>query len=240
MNEVASNSFAEEDDVAALGALARTRESLVREVEKRIIGQKNVVDLLLVSLFAGGHALFTGVPGLGKTLLVSSLAEAMQLEFSRIQFTPDLLPADITGSEILDLDSESGRRSFRFVAGPVFCNLLLADEVNRTPPKTQAALLQAMQERKVSAGGKTHPLPQPFHVFATQNPIEQEGTYPLPEAQLDRFMLEIAVDYPDEDAERRIVAMGEGASSELSAHHHAGRTRAPSIARQARARCPRR
>ncbi|TPV95745.1 MAG: AAA family ATPase [Myxococcales bacterium FL481] len=216
VNEVASPHPPAADDAAALEALARTRAALVTEVQKRIVGQERVVDLLLVALFAGGHALFTGVPGLGKTLLVGSLAEAMQLEFSRIQFTPDLLPADITGNEILDLDPDTGRRNFRFIPGPVFCNLLLADEINRTPPKTQAALLEAMQERRVSAGGKTHPLPLPFHVFATQNPIEQEGTYPLPEAQLDRFMLEIAVDYPDEAAERRIVTMGEPTRDSLA------------------------
>ncbi len=196
-------------DAAALDALARTHERLLEQIERRVVGQREVVELLLVALFAGGHALFVGVPGLAKTLLVSSLAEAMDLEFSRIQFTPDLMPTDITGSEVLEED-QSGRRSFRFVPGPVFCNLLLADEINRTPPKTQAALLQAMQEAKVSAGGKTHPLPPPFHVFATQNPIEQEGTYPLPEAQLDRFMVEILVDYPDEDAEKQIVTMGLG------------------------------
>jgi MoxR-like ATPase len=196
-------------DTAALDTLARTHGRLLEQIERRVIGQREVVELLLVSLFAGGHALFVGVPGLAKTLLVSSLAEAMDLEFSRIQFTPDLMPTDITGSEVLEEDG-SGRRSFRFVPGPVFCNLLLADEINRTPPKTQAALLQAMQEAKVSAGGKTHPLPPPFHVFATQNPIEQEGTYPLPEAQLDRFMVEILVDYPDEEAEKQIVTMGLG------------------------------
>ncbi|NVB38971.1 MoxR family ATPase [Pseudenhygromyxa sp. WMMC2535] len=194
-------------DLAELEALARTHERLLEQIEQRVIGQREVIELLLVALFAGGHALFVGVPGLAKTLLVSSLAEAMDLEFSRIQFTPDLMPSDITGSEVLE-EVGDGRRSFRFVPGPVFCNLLLADEINRTPPKTQAALLQAMQESKVSAGGRTHPLPLPFHVFATQNPIEQEGTYPLPEAQLDRFMLEILVDYPDEAAERQIVAMG--------------------------------
>ncbi|MFO7566859.1 MAG: MoxR family ATPase [Enhygromyxa sp.] len=196
-------------DTIALDTLARTHARLLEQIERRVIGQREVVELLLVSLFAGGHALFVGVPGLAKTLLVSSLAEAMDLEFARVQFTPDLMPTDITGSEVLEEDG-SGRRSFRFVPGPVFCNLLLADEINRTPPKTQAALLQAMQEAKVSAGGKTHPLPPPFHVFATQNPIEQEGTYPLPEAQLDRFMVEILVDYPDEEAEKQIVAMSLG------------------------------
>jgi len=195
------------EDSVALQALVRSHEQLVEQLQKRIIGQQEVIDLLLTCLFAKGHALFVGVPGLAKTLLVSSLAEAMDLDFSRIQFTPDLMPADITGSELLDEDPQSGKRQFRFVPGPVFCNLLLADEINRTPPKTQAALLQAMQESRVSAGGHTHPLPLPFHVFATQNPIEQEGTYPLPEAQLDRFMLEIQVDYPSEADEYRIVTM---------------------------------
>ncbi len=194
------------DDSAALRSLAEARARLVEEIHHRIVGQSNVIDLLLVCLFARGHGLFVGVPGLAKTLLVSSLAQALELEFSRIQFTPDLMPADITGSEVLEDDAQTGRRHFRFVAGPVFCNLLLADEINRTPPKTQAALLQSMQEGRVTAGGKTHRLPPPFHVFATQNPIEQEGTYPLPEAQLDRFMLQIIVGYPDIEAERRIVA----------------------------------
>jgi MoxR-like ATPase len=203
-------------DPEALRHLARTHEALLEQIERRVIGQREVVELLLVALFAGGHALFVGVPGLAKTLLVSSLAEAMDLEFARIQFTPDLMPSDITGSEVLEEDAH-GRRNFRFVPGAVFCNLLLADEINRTPPKTQAALLQAMQEAKVSAGGKTHPLPLPFHVFATQNPIEQEGTYPLPEAQLDRFMLEILVAYPDEEAERKIVALTLGDRPALQA-----------------------
>jgi len=195
-------------DRAALQALARSRERLVEQLHHRVVGQQGVIDLLLVCLFAGGHGLFVGVPGLAKTLLVSSLAQCLDLQFSRVQFTPDLMPSDITGSEVLEEDPATGRRHFRFVAGPVFCNLLLADEINRTPPKTQAALLQAMQEARVSAGGRTHPLPQPFHVFATQNPIEQEGTYPLPEAQLDRFTLQIVVRYPDEAAERQIVALG--------------------------------
>jgi MoxR-like ATPase len=196
------------DDGVALRDLARARERLLEQVHHRIVGQAAVIDLLLVCLFAGGHGLFVGVPGLAKTLLVSSLAEALHLEFSRIQFTPDLMPADITGSEVLEEDPVTGKRRFRFVPGPVFCNLLLADEINRTPPKTQAALLQSMQERRVTAGGHTHGLPPPFHVFATQNPIEQEGTYALPEAQLDRFMLQIVVRYPDAAAEREIVAMG--------------------------------
>lgn len=195
-------------DTQDLEALCEAAVRLREQVSRRVVGQPQVVDLLLTALFAGGHGLFVGVPGLAKTLLVSTLAEALALYFSRIQFTPDLMPADITGSEILEEDAATGKRQFRFVAGPVFCNLLLADEINRTPPKTQAALLQAMQEGRVSAGGKTHRLPPPFHVFATQNPIEQEGTYPLPEAQLDRFMLQIVVDYPDADAEREIVSMG--------------------------------
>ncbi len=195
------------DDGAALRDLASARARLLEQVHHRIVGQAKVIDLLLTCLFARGHGLFVGVPGLAKTLLVSSLAEAMELEFSRIQFTPDLMPADITGSEVLE-DEGAGRRSFRFVRGPVFCNLLLADEINRTPPKTQAALLQSMQEGRVTAGGTTHELPPPFHVFATQNPIEQEGTYPLPEAQLDRFMLQISVAYPDLQSERQIVALG--------------------------------
>ena len=211
------NPAATAEDASALQALARTHEALLDQIEKRIVGQREVIELLLTCLFAGGHGLFVGVPGLAKTLLVSSLAEAMDLEFSRIQFTPDLMPADITGSEVLEEDQATRKREFRFVPGPVFCNLLLADEINRTPPKTQAALLQAMQESRVSAGGKTHPLPLPFHVFATQNPIEQEGTYPLPEAQLDRFMLQITVDYPDAEAERRIVAMGPADQTSLSA-----------------------
>ena len=192
------------DDGEALRSLAEAREQLMREVHRKIVGQDAVIDLLLTCLFARGHGLFVGVPGLAKTLLVSSLAEALDLDFSRIQFTPDLMPADITGSEVLE-EGEGGRRAFRFVAGPVFCNLLLADEINRTPPKTQAALLQSMQEGKVTAGGKTHRLPPPFHVFATQNPIEQEGTYPLPEAQLDRFMFNITIGYPDEEEEVEII-----------------------------------
>ncbi|MCH9686607.1 MAG: MoxR family ATPase [Deltaproteobacteria bacterium] len=204
------------DDGNALRELAQARERLLEQVHHRIVGQSEVIDLLLICLFAGGHGLFVGVPGLAKTLLVSSLAEALDLEFSRIQFTPDLMPADITGSEVLEDDPATGKRRFRFVSGPVFCNLLLADEINRTPPKTQAALLQSMQERRVTAGGSTHDLPPPFHVFATQNPIEQEGTYPLPEAQLDRFMLQIAVGYPDAEAERQIVAMGAPSTEPLT------------------------
>jgi len=214
--DLSASSVPVDDDAAALKSLARARERIVAQIHETIVGQQEVIDLLLTCLFAGGHGLFVGVPGLAKTLLVSSLAQALDLEFSRIQFTPDLMPADITGSEVLEEDPSSRKRSFRFVAGPVFCNLLLADEINRTPPKTQAALLQAMQEQRVTAGGRTHALPPPFHVFATQNPIEQEGTYPLPEAQLDRFTLQILIDYPDEESERRIVALGTPSTLDVS------------------------
>jgi MoxR-like ATPase len=172
---------------------------------KRIIGQGQVLDDLLTAVFAQGHALLIGVPGLAKTLMVHTLADLMELTFNRIQFTPDLMPADITGTEVLEEDRATGQRVFRFVHGPVFANIVLADEVNRAPPKTQAALLQAMQERAVSAGGQTHALPTPFFVLATQNPIEQEGTYPLPEAQLDRFMFALRVDYPTAQEELAIA-----------------------------------
>lgn len=191
--------------------LRATRDAVGRlrsAVSKAVVGQDQVVDLMLVTLFARGHALLVGVPGLAKTLLVSSIAQALDLQFGRIQFTPDLLPADITGTDVLheELDA-NGRpvRMLRFLPGPVFANLVLADEVNRTPPKTQAALLQAMQERNVTVGTVTHPLPNPFQVFATRNPIEQEGTYALPEAQLDRFLLEIHVHYPSESEEQEIA-----------------------------------
>jgi MoxR-like ATPase len=192
-------------DLDAVKELAEAHAQIVKEIEKRIIGQRRVVDQLLVALFARGHTLFVGVPGLAKTLLISTLAETLNLSFQRIQFTPDLMPADITGTEVLEEDHTTGRRAFRFIKGPVFANLVLADEINRTPPKTQAALLQSMQEFRVTAGGTTHDLPLPFLVFATQNPIEQEGTYPLPEAQLDRFMFQIDVDYPSESEEEEIV-----------------------------------
>jgi len=195
----------QEADLAAVGELAEARRTLLGEIEKRIIGQKNVVDHLLVALFARGHTLFVGVPGLAKTLLISTVAEALDLTFNRIQFTPDLMPSDITGTDVLEEDHTTGKRAFRFVHGPIFANLLLADEINRTPPKTQAALLQAMQEYRVTAGGRTYPLDLPFLVFATQNPIEQEGTYPLPEAQLDRFMFYVDVDYPSAEEEVQIV-----------------------------------
>jgi MoxR-like ATPase len=193
------------DDLAAVEALARAKSALLAQIERRIVGQREVVEHLLVALFSRGHCLFVGVPGLAKTLLISTVAEVLNLSFNRIQFTPDLMPSDITGTDVLEEDHTTGRRSFRFVKGPVFANLLLADEVNRTPPKTQAALLQAMQEYRVTAGGQTYPLELPFLVFATQNPIEQEGTYPLPEAQLDRFMFYVNVHYPSADEEVEIV-----------------------------------
>jgi len=185
--------------------LARARLAILEQVAKVIVGQQEVIEDLLIGLFAQGHCLFVGVPGLGKTLLVQTMARALSLEFSRVQFTPDLMPSDITGTDILDTDPATGQRCYRFVPGPIFANVLLADEINRTPPKTQSALLQAMQERQVTAGGRTYPLPPPFFVLATQNPIEQEGTYPLPEAQLDRFLLSVHVGYPSAADERRIV-----------------------------------
>ena len=203
---------AEADAVAAAQeavlSLRTARQQIIQQIEKRIIGQQQVIDQLLISLFARGHCLFVGVPGLAKTLLISTLSEALSLSFSRIQFTPDLMPSDITGSDILEEDHTTGRRSFRFIRGPIFANIVLADEINRTPPKTQAALLQSMQEGRVTAGGVTHPLEPPFLVFATQNPIEQEGTYPLPEAQLDRFMLQVDVTYPSLEEEVEIVRRG--------------------------------
>jgi len=193
------------EDLRAVEEIARARAEIKAEVEKRIIGQQAVVDQLLTALFARGHCLFVGVPGLAKTLLISTLADVLNLSFNRIQFTPDLMPSDITGTDVLEEDQSTGRRVFRFIRGPIFANIVLADEINRTPPKTQAALLQAMQEYRVSAGGQTHALAAPFLVFATQNPIEQEGTYPLPEAQLDRFMFQVDVSYPSDLEEIEIV-----------------------------------
>ncbi|MGQ0637198.1 MAG: AAA family ATPase [Planctomycetaceae bacterium] len=181
------------------------RDLMTEELHKVIIGQDGVIEQILAAIFTGGHCLLVGVPGLAKTLLVSTIARILDVKFKRIQFTPDLMPSDITGTTVLD-ETESGQRNFRFVEGPVFTNVLLADEINRTPPKTQAALLQSMQEREVTIGQTTYPLPDPFFVIATQNPIEQEGTYPLPEAQLDRFMFNIKVDYPALDEEERILA----------------------------------
>jgi MoxR-like ATPase len=190
-----------------VGAAARLRA----EVQRRIVGQERVLDEILMALIAGGHALLVGVPGLAKTLMVRSLAQAVHLDFRRIQFTPDLVPSDITGTEILEEDSATGARSFRFVRGPIFANIVLADEINRAPPRTQAALLEAMQEHSVTASGDTMRLPEPFFVLATQNPIEQEGTYPLPEAQLDRFLFDIRVGYPAEEEEIAILRDTTGA-----------------------------
>jgi MoxR-like ATPase len=193
------------DEVAAVAGLAETYRNLRAEISKVIIGQDPVVEQLLTGLFGRGHVLLVGVPGLAKTLLVSTLARILSLSFRRIQFTPDMMPSDITGTDILQDDPETGRRKFTFIAGPVFANVILADEINRTPPKTQAALLEAMQERHVTASGATYRLPDPFFVLATQNPIEQEGTYPLPEAQLDRFMLNVRVPYPTAAEELEIL-----------------------------------
>jgi MoxR-like ATPase len=192
-------------DTALLERVAAVSEALRREVERRIVGQHAVVEGILTALLANGHALLVGVPGLAKTLLVQSVSDVLDLEFSRIQFTPDLMPTDITGTEVIEEDRTTGKRVFRFVRGPIFANVVLADEINRTPPKTQAALLQAMQERAVTAAGETFSLQPPFFVLATQNPIEQEGTYPLPEAQLDRFMLELTIDYPSRSEEEEIA-----------------------------------
>ena len=192
-------------EIAEIEEFAAKRDTMLGEIRKVIIGQDRVVEEVLIALFARGHCLLVGVPGLAKTLLISTLAEILDLEFNRIQFTPDLMPSDITGTDILQEDPSTGRRQFQFLKGPIFTNILLADEINRTPPKTQAALLQSMQEYKVTAGGTTFPLDLPFFVLATQNPIEQEGTYPLPEAQLDRFMLNIEIGYPDFDDEVQIV-----------------------------------
>ncbi len=198
-----------ESDIAA--GLARL-DQLRRAIGIAVVGQAQVVEQLLVGLLAGGHCLIEGVPGLGKTLLVRTLGQALALSFRRVQFTPDLMPSDIIGTEILEEDHGTGKRFFKFQQGPVFTNLLLADELNRTPPKTQAALLEAMQERTVSYGGTTYALPRPFFVLATQNPIEQAGTYPLPEAQLDRFLLHVHVDYPDAEEERAIIVQTTGAA----------------------------
>ncbi len=192
-------------DFQAAERAAAAYRSLRDELGKVIVGQSAVLDELLIALFAGGHCLLLGVPGLAKTLMVRTLSDALDLSFNRVQFTPDLMPADITGTEVLSENKTAGTREFRFVPGPIFSNVLLADEINRTPPKTQAALLEAMQERQVTVGGRRHVLPSPFFVLATQNPIEQEGTYPLPEAQLDRFMFEVRIGYPTEDEEFEIV-----------------------------------
>jgi MoxR-like ATPase len=193
-------------DLKAVETLKNAREKILSELRKVIVGQDHVVEQLLTALFANGHVLLVGVPGLAKTLLISSLARVLDLKFNRIQFTPDLMPSDITGTDVLE-ESSTGKREIRFIPGPVFANIVLADEINRTPPKTQAALLQAMQEKQVTAGGQTFNLSLPFFVLATQNPIELEGTYPLPEAQLDRFMFNVRVDYPTQAEEEQIVSI---------------------------------
>jgi MoxR-like ATPase len=193
------------EDLELAQELLKAKKNAVDEIQKVIIGQDEVIEDLLVALFSKGHCLFVGVPGLAKTLLVNTLAQVLNLGFSRIQFTPDLMPSDITGTDILHEDTASAKRVFQFIKGPIFSNIILADEINRTPPKTQAALLQAMQEKQVTVGGNTYPLAPPFLVFATQNPIEHEGTYPLPEAQLDRFMFMINVTYPNKEEEIKIA-----------------------------------
>ena len=192
-------------DIKLVKQLTESRDRFNMEISKRIVGQQEIIDHILIALLCRGHTLLVGVPGLAKTLLIKSIAELLDLNFSRIQFTPDLMPSDITGTEIIEEDHNTGKREFRFFKGPVFGNIILADEINRTPPKTQAALLEAMQEHKVTTAGQTYILEEPFFVLATQNPIEQEGTYPLPEAQLDRFMFNIKIDYPNYEEEVAIV-----------------------------------
>src|SRR6266496_3736322 len=198
-------------DIKAVENLKAACASIKSELSKVIVGQEAVVDQVLIAILTRSHALLVGVPGLAKTLLVSTLSQTLHLSFKRIQFTPDLMPSDITGTEVIYQDPATNQREFRFLKGPIFANMILADEINRTPPKTQAAMLEAMQERKVTVGGTDFTLPDPFFVLATQNPIEQEGTYPLPEAQLDRFMFMIVVDYPSHDEERQIMKMATGA-----------------------------
>jgi len=200
----------DELDLAELEELRTAHDQIREQIARQIVGQDEVVEQLLMAVFARGHCILEGVPGLAKTLMVHSLAQSLSLDFNRIQFTPDLMPSDITGTEVLYEDRQSGARELRFVKGPIFANLILADEINRTPPKTQAALLEAMQERQVTAGGRRHPLPDPFFVLATQNPIEQEETYPLPEAQLDRFLFKIYITYPKPEEERRIYRVTTG------------------------------
>src|SRR6188768_235176 len=200
-----------DQDLQAVEHLKDAAARIKSELGKVIIGQEEVVEQTLISIFTRSHALLVGVPGLAKTLLISTLAQTLHMSFKRIQFTPDLMPSDITGTEVIYQDQASGTREFRFLKGPIFANMILADEINRTPPKTQAAMLEAMQERKVTVGGNDYKLPEPFFVLATQNPIEQEGTYPLPEAQLDRFMFMITVDYPSRDEEMEVLKRTTGA-----------------------------
>ena len=203
-----------DQDLEAVENLRKARAAIRQELSKVIVGQEQVIDEILTCIFTRNHALLVGVPGLAKTLMVSSLAQTLHLSFKRIQFTPDLMPSDITGTEVIYQDPATGAREFKFHHGPIFANIILADEINRTPPKTQAAMLEAMQERKVTVGGVDHKLPDPFFVLATQNPVEQEGTYPLPEAQLDRFMFMILVDYPSSAEERAIMKMATGVGGE--------------------------
>ncbi len=205
MGETASSADRKQKDVRAVEQLLKAKQILLKEVHRVIIGQDDVLEQLLIALFCRGHCLVVGVPGLAKTLMVHTIAQLFTLKFSRIQFTPDLMPSDITGTEIIEEDLSTGRRKFRFVKGPIFANIVLADEINRTPPKTQSALLQAMQEYRVTSAGEDYPLAPPFFVLATQNPIEQEGTYPLPEAQLDRFMFMVNIGYPSLAEERQII-----------------------------------
>jgi MoxR-like ATPase len=214
MTEVANVTPATDQDRKAVEQLKASAARIKAELAKVIVGQQEVVDQVLIAILTRSHSLLVGVPGLAKTLLVSTLAQTLHLSFKRIQFTPDLMPSDITGTEVIYQDQATGKREFRFLKGPIFANMILADEINRTPPKTQAAMLESMQERKVSVGGVDHPLPDPFFVLATQNPIEQEGTYPLPEAQLDRFMFMILVDYPTGEEERQVMKMATGVGGE--------------------------
>jgi len=200
-----------DSDLELVEKLVKARKSILEQLKKIIVGQTRVIDELLIALFGRGHCMIVGVPGLAKTLLISVLSQILDLEFKRIQFTPDLMPSDITGTEIIEEIQGTGKRNYRFIKGPIFANIILADEINRTPPKTQSALLQAMQEYKVTVSGQTYPVPLPFYVLATQNPIEQEGTYPLPEAQLDRFFFQINIDYPTEQEEKTIVFQTTGA-----------------------------
>ncbi|MCM8528092.1 MAG: AAA family ATPase, partial [Lentisphaeraceae bacterium] len=201
-------------DLEIVEEIGTAYQKMCTEIHKKIIGQEEIVESLLISIFAGGHCLMVGVPGLAKTLLVTSLCEALHLDFKRIQFTPDLMPSDIVGTEVIQDDPVTKERMYKFMAGPIFSNIILADEINRTPPKTQAAMLEAMQEKQVSVGGKIYPLAKPFFVIATQNPIDQEGTYPLPEAQQDRFLFNIFVDYPNADDEMEIVRTVTSGTSE--------------------------
>jgi MoxR-like ATPase len=222
MTSLQSPELATTPDIDLAARLKSGREHIVTELRKRIIGQEAVIEQVLTALFAGGNCLIVGVPGLAKTLLIHTIAQALDLKFSRIQFTPDLMPSDITGTDLIQEDSATGRRQLVFMPGPIFANVVLADEINRTPPKTQSALLEAMQEHRVTIQGRTYTLEEPFFVFATQNPIELEGTYPLPEAQLDRFMFEIVIDYLDEDQEVEVVQTttsiaGEGPRRAVSA-----------------------